>query len=286
MAMTTLSNLINPEVMADMITAKLTNKIVATPYAAIDSTLEGVPGNTITVPQYNYIGDAEDLAEGAASEAVQLTASSTKVTVKKAVKTVELTDEAKLSGYGDPEGEVATQLAKSIAAKVDADVMAAITGADVQLKFDGSGKVISYAQIVDAVGMFDEELNTEKVIFVNPAQVTALRKDSDFLSADKYGTGVSVMVTGEIGTIANCHVVPSKRIAKTEAGTYECPIIKLQGDPETEDEAAAVTIYMKRGVNVETARNVTTKSDVYSADEHYAAAVSNTSKVCLATFKA
>jgi N4-gp56 family major capsid protein len=284
MATTTLSGLINPEVMADMISGKLENKIVVTPFATIDTTLEGVPGNTITVPQYNYIGDAEDLAEGAASEAAQLTASSTKVTVKKAVKTVEITDEAKLSGYGDPEGEAASQLAKAIAAKVDADAMAAITGSDVQLKYAGA-KTISYEEIVNAIDLFAEEMNTEKVIFVNPAQVTQLRKDANFLSADKYGTGISVMVTGEIGMVANCHVVPSKRIVKGESG-YACPIIKLQGDPDTEDETAAVTIYLKRGVNVETARDVTRKVDVYSADEHYAAAVSNTGKVCLATFKA
>lgn len=293
---TTLSGLINPEVMADMVTAKLDKKIVVTPFAAIDTTLEGTPGNTITVPQYNYIGDAEDLAEGVAATAAQLTASSTKVTVKKAVKMVEITDEAKLSGYGDPEGEAATQLAKSIAAKVDADAMAAITtksakagDGGVQLTYDGSAAAISYDGIVSAVDVFGEEMNSEKVIFVNPAQVTTLRKDSNFLSADKYGTGVSVMVTGEIGMVANCHVVPTKRVAKggtSSAATYACPIIKVQGDAETDGEAPAVTVYMKRGVTVETSRDVSRKVDVYSADEHYAVALSNTSKVLLATFKA
>lgn len=293
---TTLSGLINPEVMADMVTAKLDKKIVVTPFAAIDTTLEGTPGNTITVPQYNYIGDAEDLAEGVAATAAQLTASSTKVTVKKAVKMVEITDEAKLSGYGDPEGEAATQLAKSIAAKVDADAMAAITtksakagDGGVQLTYDGSAAAISYDGIVSAVDVFGEEMNSEKVIFVNPAQVTTLRKDSNFLSADKYGTGVSVMVTGEIGMVANCHVVPTKRVAKggtSSSATYACPIIKVQGDAETDGEAPAVTVYMKRGVTVETSRDVSRKVDVYSADEHYAVALSNTSKVLLATFKA
>lgn len=293
---TTLSGLINPEVMADMVTAKLDKKIVVTPFAAIDTTLEGTPGNTITVPQYNYIGDAEDLAEGVAATAAQLTASSTKVTVKKAVKMVEITDEAKLSGYGDPEGEAATQLAKSIAAKVDADAMAAITtksakagDGGVQLTYDGSAAAISYDGIVSAVDVFGEEMNSEKVIFVNPAQVTTLRKDSNFLSADKYGTGVSVMVTGEIGMVANCHVVPTKRVAKggtASSATYACPIIKVQGDAETDGEAPAVTVYMKRGVTVETSRDVSRKVDVYSADEHYAVALSNTSKVLLATFKA
>lgn len=283
---TKLTDLINPEVMADMISAKIPNKIVVTPFAAIDNTLEGQPGNTITVPRYAYIGDAEDVAEGVAAGTAKLQTGTTKATVKKAVKAVELTDEALLSGYGDPETEVVNQIAKAIASKLDADAMAAITGSDVQLKFDGSGKVISYAQIVDAIDVFGEEMNTEKVIFVNPAQVSTLRKDPDFISADKYGQGTNVMLTGEIGRIANCRVVPSKKVEKAAAGTYACPIVKLQNDDETEDDAAAITVYTKRGVNLETDRNVLSKTTVYSADEHYTVALSNTAKVVLATFKA
>lgn len=286
MAQTKLENLINPEVMADMISAKIPSKIVVTPFAAIDNTLEGQPGNTITVPRYAYIGDAEDVAEGVKAGTAQLQTDSTAVTVKKAVKAVEVTDEAQLSGYGDPQAEVVAQLSKAIASKLDADAMDAITGDGVQLKFNGSSKVISYAQIVDAIDVFGEELNSEKVIFVNPAQVSTLRKDSDFISADKYGQGTNVMLTGEIGRIANCRVVPSKKVVKAEAGTYSCPIIKLQNDADTEDDAAAITIYTKRGVNLETDRDVLAKTTLYSVDEHYAVALSNTAKVVLATFKA
>lgn len=288
---TKLNDLINPQVMADMVSAKIPNKIVVTPFAKVDDTLKGKPGNTITVPQYAYIGDAEDLAEGVKADTVKLTTSSTQATVKKAVKAVEITDEAKLSGYGDPEGEAAIQLAKSIASKMDADAMAVITGSDVQLKFDGTSKVVSYEQIVDAIDVFGEEVNTEKAIFVAPAQVTQLRKDPNFISADKYGQGTSVMMTGEIGRIANCRVVPSKRVTKQTKTTesndfYACPIIKLQNDSETEEDAAAVTIYMKRGVNIEAGRDILAKKDVYSADEHYTVALSNTTKVVLAKFKA
>lgn len=288
---TKLNDLINPQVMADMVSAKIPNKIVVTPFAKVDDTLKGKPGNTITVPQYAYIGDAEDLAEGVKADTVKLTTSSTQATVKKAVKAVEITDEAKLSGYGDPEGEAAIQLAKSIASKMDADAMAVITGSDVQLKFDGTSNVVSYEQIVDAIDVFGEEVNTEKAIFVAPAQVTQLRKDPNFISADKYGQGTSVMMTGEIGRIANCRVVPSKRVTKQTKTTesndfYACPIIKLQNDSETEEDAAAVTIYMKRGVNIEAGRDILAKKDVYSADEHYTVALSNTTKVVLAKFKA
>lgn len=301
MPTTKLNNLIDPEVMGDMVSAKLPSKIAVTPFAAIDTTLAGQPGDTITVPSYKYIGDAEDLAEGESATAATLTASSTKVTVKKAVKLVELTDEAKLSAYGEPEDEVAKQLAKSIAAKVDNDAMKVITtktaddGEDggVQLYFDGSANAISYAGIVDAVDVFEEELNTEKVLFVNPKQLTVLRKDPDFLSSDKYGSGVSVMVTGEVGMVANCHVVPTKKVEKISTGgaagsatVYRCAIIKLNGDPETEDEAPAVTVYIKRDVNAESDRDIKAKKDIYSVDEHYTVAVSNASRVMIADFKA
>lgn len=296
MATTMLNDLINPEVMADMVSAKIPKKIVVTPFAKIDNTLVGTPGDTITVPHYNYIGDAEDIAEGVAADTVKLTSGTSKATVKKAVKAVEITDEAKLSGYGDPVDEAANQLAKSIASKMDADALVAITteyeeegagvgNGGVQLIYDGSAAAIKYTGIVDAIDLFNEEFNSEKVIFVNPKQVTALRKDSDFLSADKYGNGVSVMVTGEIGMIANCHVVPSKRV-EANSGVYACPIVKLQTEEETEDDAAAITIYMKRGVNVETDRDILAKKDVISADEHYTASLTNTSKVVLAKFKA
>lgn len=279
---TMIADLINPQVMADMISAKVASKIVVAPFAKIDTTLVGVPGNTITVPQYAYIGDAEDIAEGIAAETVKLATSTTEVTVKKAMKAVELTDEAVLSGYGNPVGETNNQLAKAIAAKVDVDAMAALQGA--QLTYDGSASVIKYAGIVDAIDMFDEEVNTEKVIFVHPKQVTQLRKDADFISADKYPG--NVMMTGEIGKIANCRVVPSKKVPLDEGGAnYLCPIVKLNNDAETEDDAPALTIYLKRDTNVETDRvSLSRKTDI-SVDKHYAVALSNTAKVVLASFK-
>ena len=64
MTQTKIANLVNPEVMGDMIAAKLPKKLQVIPFAAIDRTLQGVPGDTITVPSYTYIGDAEDVNEG------------------------------------------------------------------------------------------------------------------------------------------------------------------------------------------------------------------------------
>ena len=125
MAETKLANLINPQVMADMIAAELPKKIKMSPFAVVDNTLQGVAGNTITIPKFDYIGEAEDVLEGIAANTTVLTATTAQAVIKKAVKAVELTDEAMLSGYGDPLGEATRQLGMAIADKVDSDLMAA-----------------------------------------------------------------------------------------------------------------------------------------------------------------
>ena len=137
---TKITNLVNPEVMADMISATLPKKIKFSPIAKIDRTLVGRPGDTITVPKYAYIGDAADVAEGEAIDTSLLTASTTTVKVKKAGKAVELTDESLLSGYGDPAGESTRQIAMAIAAKVDDDCLEALYTS--KLVYDGSASVI------------------------------------------------------------------------------------------------------------------------------------------------
>ena len=122
MAVTKMASMVNPEVMGDMIDAKIEALLKITPYAKIDTTLEGVPGDTKTVPSWEYVGDAEDVAEGAEVDLTEMKSNTTTFTVKKAMKSIGLTQEAINSGYGDPMGQAETQLAKSIAGKVDRDV--------------------------------------------------------------------------------------------------------------------------------------------------------------------
>ena len=278
---TKLSDLIDPEVMADMVSARVPKKMRVAPFAKIDDTLAGVQGDTITVPVYTYIGDAADVAEGGEVAIEKMTTSTRKAKIKKAMKGIGLTDEAVLSGYGNPVGEANTQLALAIAAKIDNDCMEALLTAP--LIYDGSAAPISYNAIVDAVDLFEDEMGcSDKVMFIHPKQVTELRKNPDFLSADKYNPGVAL--TGEIGMIAGCRLVPSKKVPLTD-GVYACPIVKLEADPETEDEIPALTNYRKREVNVETERKPKTRTTEITADEFYVAVLSNEAKVVLAKFK-
>ena len=278
---TKIADLIDPEVMGDMVSARIPKKLRVAPFAKVDDTLAGVPGDTITVPAYAYIGDADIVAEGEAVTIEKMTTSTRKATVKKAMKGIGLTDEAVLSGYGNPVGEANTQLAMAIAAKIDNDCMDVLQTAT--LTYDGSAGIISYAGVVDAVDALQEEQATEKVIFVHPKQVTQLRKDAEFTSTDKYPA--NVRMSGEIGMIAGCRLVPSKKVPLT-GGVYACPIVKLEADPEVDDEIPALTIYRKREVNIETERKPKTRTTEITADEFYVAVLSNEAKVVLAKFKA
>ena len=279
---TMLEQMVDPEVMAPMITAKLEEKIVATPYAKIDTTLVGRPGSTITIPRYKYIGEAVDVAEGIAVGVTKLETDTDEYTVKKAMKAVTLTDEAILSGYGNPVGEANTQLGKAIAEKIDNDIFDELKKAQNNVTLTGD---ISYKNVVNALDRFNEEENVPKVMFIHPKQVTQLRKDADFISNDKYPN--NVLMRGEIGMIANTRIVPTKK-AINDAGTYFLnPIVQLKAESQTgDDELSAITIFMKKGVNVETERHTLSRTTDISVDEHYIVALTDETKVVLAKFDA
>ena len=277
---TMLTDLIVPQVMADMISAKLSTKLMFKPLAAIDNSLVGVPGDKITVPRYAYIGDAAEIAEGAKMGTAKLQTSTTQFTIKKIGKAVEITDESVLSGYGNPAAEAQKQILMAIASKIDADCADALQTS--KLVYDGSAGIINYNGVVDATDLFTEEEQSKKVLFIHSKQLTQIRKDPDFLDKNKYN--MDLMMTGAIGTIAGCEVVVSNRV-KLASGVYYNPIVKQTQTVETEDEAAALTIYMKRSVLVESTRDALASKTTPSATEHYGVALTNESKVVIAKFK-
>ena len=242
MATTMLQNLVNPEVMAGMISATLPKKIKFSTIARIDTTLTGIAGDTITVPKYAYIGDAEDVAEGVAMGTTKMVITTTKVTVKKAGKAVELTDEAVLSGYGDPMGQATNQLGMSIASKIDNDVYDALCGA--KLVYDGTGTAFGYDAVVNADALFGDESDNalNKILYIHPAMEIALRKDANFIDRNKFGG--DVMASGVIGRIAGAMVRKSKRVklvkyAKAEGGSIT---IVADGAEENETQKHLATI--------------------------------------------
>ena len=255
MALTKLQNMINPEVLGAFLETKLVNAIKLSPLAVVGTELQGRAGNTLTLPTWQYIGDAADLAEGVADVPVSLEAQSREITIKKASKSVEITDEALLSGYGNPADEIASQLLTSIASKVEADCFAALATAS--LKQVGP---VNADTVADALVKFGEDLDEEMFLFINPADYATIRKNANF----SYVNGQQMTIGGTVGYIFNCAVVVSNRVAANTA------LIVKRG---------ALGIELKRGVNVESDRDILRKTNVYSVDEHYVAYLRDASKV-------
>ena len=279
---TTLVNgdVFDPQVVSDMINAKVSKKAVMSGYIKVDNTLQGVPGSTVTIPKWGYIGEAVDLTEGQTIDTTKMAFTTAQYGIKKIGKGVMLTDEAQLSGYGNPIGTATNQIAMSISEKLDNDRVAVLY--ESKNVVDASSATIKYTAVVDGIDAFGEEEESRKVILIHSKQKTQLRKDAEFLAADKLGA--DLMTTGAIGRIAGCDVVVSNKV-KLEDGAYFNPIIKLNNDAETEDDLPAVTYFLKRGNLVEHERE-TGVGDKIVCTAFGMPAMTNESKVVILKTKA
>ena len=279
---TTLVNgdVFDPQVVSDMINAKVAKKAVMSGYIKVDNTLQGVPGSTVTIPKWGYIGEAVDLTEGQTIDTTKMAFTTAQYGIKKIGKGVMLTDEAQLSGYGNPMGTATNQIAMSISEKLDNDRVAVLY--ESQNIVDASAAAIKYTSVVDGIDAFGEEEESRKVILIHSKQKTQLRKDAEFLAADKLGA--DLMTTGAIGRIAGCDVVVSNKV-KLEDGAYFNPIIKLNNDAETEDDLPAITYFLKRGNLVEHERE-TGVGDKIVCTAFGMPALTNESKVVILKTKA
>jgi hypothetical protein len=265
MSTTYLADLINPEVMADSISAELPAKIAARDYMKVDTTLVARPGDTITIPRFNYIGPAADLAEGVDGSIDQLTTTQASYTVKKAVKNVELTDESILSGHGDPVGETTNQLRMAIQDKIDNDAIALLTSTGTFPRLT-TASGMCYEAIEEAMDLYNQEVGGEVTLLVSPEGMSQLRKDLRLMGNELIQA--EIKRTGVVGQVAGASVVVSNKLNATN-DTRQAFLLKTD----------ALTAFIKRDVNFESARNVLGKKTLFSVDEHFTVAIEDDNKI-------
>jgi N4-gp56 family major capsid protein len=253
--------------MADMISAELEKKLRAKQFYKVDRTLTGRAGDTITVPTWLYIGEAADLPENQQGEVTEMNTKDVSYTVKKAVKNVALTDEAVLSGYGDPVGEATRQLRMSIEDKMDSDGVELLQGID-----STRGHVhtvtgnIDYGDIIDALDLMpkdNEEQGINATLLINSRTAKVLRQSPRFIERQSM-LGDTVLTSGVVGAIAGCNVVISNKLTDTRSYilTPEC-----------------MTAFMKRDTYVETQREMLFKRTLIGSDCHYVVAIEDYDKI-------
>lgn len=273
MTQTKIAQLVNPEVMADMVSAKLPKMIKFTPLAYVERELVGQPGNTLTVPKWEYSGDAKDIEEGVAIEPDQLTTKKSTMTIKKAGKGIELTDEAVLSGLGDPIGQATHQIALAIANKVDNDL---VEEANKATQFVADAPTTGDA-LDKALAMFADEEDARYVAIINPADAIELRKDTAKEWVRGSEIGADIVISGTFGEAHGVQIVRSKKVDKGKG--FLVKVSAVETDTDDVAKYGAFVINLKRDVAVETDRDILKKTTVITGDEHYGVYLYDPTKV-------
>lgn len=248
---TKLANLIDPEVIAAYIDTKLINKIVFAPLATVDTTLVGNPGDMLKYPAYAYIGAASDLTEGSAISTVSLNASTVSVRIKEAGLGVEITDTAILSAFGDPQEEIASQLLKAMADKVDIDFLTTLGNIASTMTVSGVSTVLD---ISNALEKFGEDIDGQKALLVPPAVYTMIRNTKDWSPASEFAA--NALVRGAVGQIFGCDIMVSNRLMAS-GNSY---IVK----------PGALRLVLKRDTLLEADRDILRRVNVFTSTKHYA----------------
>lgn len=273
MTQTKLAQMVNPEVMADMVSAKLPKLLKFTPLAYVERTLVGQAGNTLTVPKWAYSGDAKDIAEGVAIEPDQLTTDKATMTIKKAGKGIELTDEAVLSGFGDPIGQATQQIALAIAAKIDDDLVAEAKKAT---QFVAEAPTTGDA-LDKALAVFADEEDARYVALINPEDAIALRKDTAKEWVRGSEIGANIVVSGTFGEAHGVQIVRTKKVEKGKG--FLVKVSAAETDTDDVAKYGAFVLNLKRDVAIETDRDILKKTTVITGDEHYGVYLYDPSKV-------
>lgn len=263
-------NVLDPQVLADMVSAQLTAAQKFTPLAQVDNTLQGVPGSTIQFPSWNYIGDAEDITEGEPIDTSKLSYGQKAATIKEVGKGGAITDTAIQIGYGDPQGELSRQLSTAMANKEDNDVLATLKEATQTVSAEPTVEGLQTA--LDQFNFEDD--NATVVLICSPAAASKLR-----LSAAKEFTGAAQLQapisSGVYGEILGVQIMRSRKLEATEA--YLVITNASDGRP-------ALKLLNKRGVNIESQRDASRRQTNYYASAMYAAYLYDPTKVIKVTF--
>ena len=273
MTQTKIAQMVNPEVLADMVSAKLPKMIKFTPLAYVERELVGQPGNTVTVAKWVYSGDAKDITEGEAIVPDQLTTDKSTMTIKKAGKGVEVTDEALLSGYGDPLGQAAHQIALAIANKVDNDL---IVEAKKATQFVAEAPTTG-AALDKALAVFADEEDARYVAIINSEDAIALRADTAKEWIRGSEVGANIVISGTFGETHGVQIVRSNKVDKGKG--FLVKVSATETDTDDVAKYGAFVLNLKRDVAVETDRDILKKTTVITGDEHYGAYLYDPTKV-------
>lgn len=247
----------------------LTTAINARSMMTIDDSLASSAGMVKTINTYTYSGTAEEVSAGSGNTSRGSIAYVGKdYTVKMVQQAFDYTDEDFMKDpvivdYGI---KGATSVMSN---KMTADFYSALatTGSGSTELVSGitfaKGKALSYDVIVDAISELNVEDESGVFVVIPNAWKASLRKDADYKSA-QLG---QVVYNGQVGTVAGIPVIATKALTdKAYVMTKE-----------------AVTLFMKKDVEVEQDRDADKRKNSIYLRDCYVCALTDATKACKIT---
>lgn len=247
----------------------LSTKINARSMMTIDTSLTGTAGMTKTINTYTYTGTAEKLAAGVGSTTSargSIAYVGKDYTVQMCQQAFDYTDEdfMKDNAIVDYGIKGATSI---MANQMTSDFYTALATKNSEGNKELVGAVtfakggsLNYDVIVDAISELNIEDESGVFIVIPNAWKAALRKDSDYVAAHQG----DVVYNGQVGVICGIPVVATKALTdKAYVMTKE-----------------AVTLFMKKDVEVEQDRNADTRTNSIYLRDCYVCALTDATKAC------
>ena len=246
----------------------LTTQVNARSMMTIDNSLTATAGMTKTINTYTYSGVAEELAVGVGNT------SSTRGSIAYVGKDYVVKMVQQAADYYDEDfmkDNLIVDFMLKGATQVMTNKMTSDFYAALATKGSGStelvkgvtfakGKALSYDVIVDAISELNVEDESGIFIVIPNAWKASLRKDPDYKSAQMG----EVIYHGQVGIIAGIPVIATKALTdKAYVMTKE-----------------AVTLFMKKDVEVEQERDADTRKNSIYLRDCYICALTDATKAC------
>ena len=216
------ADVLDPQVLAPMIGAQLAKLNIFSSIAPVDTTLEGKPGDTITIPKYAFTGSAREYGEGEQIDFDSLKYTSQQVKIKKIISAFSISDEAAFIPYGDPRTEQARQMAMALATYVDDDILNTAKTAPLKVTGNTPDQIDLIDNLEDtfanAANAVEQQTYPQQgVLYVSYKDAATLRKAAgdNWTRADQLGD--NILINGGFGELLGWEIVRTAKLTKGHA---------------------------------------------------------------------
>lgn len=269
-------NVIVPEVYAELVREKVAGKVMVAQACKVLGDLKGKVGETLTMPKWSYIGDAEDIVLGTPMEATNMKQTSTTATIKMiAAPAISVNDYDDVVELGSALDEASKQQGTSIARKLDIDAINEGKKTVLQKKLE-TKNIVTFDEMNAILGLYGDDANASdfEFIAIHSAFIPSFLKMDGFVSAEVTFTaqGNGIQLNNLLGYFRGIPVVVSDRLYDNT--NTEGFILVIKKD--------SIGLIPKESPFTEVARDASTRTNTIFTSQYYAMALIDDAGVVLA----